>query len=153
LGIGSEALTHIFDFAPKVRAKDCVLVGVRDVDSRERRLIRASGVNVFTMRDIDELGMRTVMQQSLELATRDTEGFVVSFDLDVVDPDEAPGVGTAVPGGITFRETHLAMEIIADSKKMLALEIVEVNPILDTLNRTAVLSVGLASSALGKKIL
>lgn len=153
LGIGPEALTHIFGFAPKVRAKDCVLIGVRDVDTRERRQIRASGVNVFTMRDIDELGMRTVMQQSLEIATRDTEGFVVSFDLDVVDPDEAPGVGTAVPGGITFRETHLAMEIIADSKKMLALEIVEVNPILDTFNRTAALAVGLAASALGKKIL
>src|SRR5215469_7107781 len=153
LGVGPEALTQILGFGPKLLAKDCVLVGVRDVDARERRQIRACGVNVFTMRDVDELGMRTVMQRSVDLATSDTEGLAVSFDMDVVDPDEAPGVGTAVPGGITFREAHLAMEIIADSKKMLSLEIVEVNPILDTLNRTAALAVGLASSALGKKIL
>jgi arginase len=153
LGFGPEALTQILGFGPKLLAKDCVLVGIRDVDARERRQIRAAGVNVFTMRDIDELGMRTVIQRSIDLASSDTEGFAVSFDMDVVDPDEAPGVGTAVPGGITFREAHLAMEIIADSKKMLSLEIVEVNPILDTFNRTAALAVGLASSALGKKIL
>jgi arginase len=153
LGIGPDALTSIFNFAPKVQAKDCVLVGVRDVDSQERKQIHGSGVNVFTMRDIDELGMRLVMQRSLDLATRDTAGVAISFDMDVVDPDEAPGVGTAVPGGMTFREAHLAMEIIADSKKMVSLEIVEVNPILDTLNRTAALAVGLVSSALGKKIL
>jgi len=89
----------------------------------------------------------------VELALRDTAGFAVSLDMDVVDPAEAPGVGTAVPGGMTFREAHLAMEIIADSKGMVSLEIVEVNPILDTLNRTAALAVGLASSAFGKKIL
>jgi arginase len=153
LGIGPEALTNIYGFRPKLQAKDCVLVGVRDLDARERKLVHSSGVNVFTMRDIDELGMRLVMQRSLDLATRDTAGVAVSFDMDVVDPDEAPGVGTAVPGGVTFREAHLAMEIIADSKKMLSLEIVEVNPILDTLNRTAALAVGLVSSALGKKIL
>lgn len=153
LGMGPEALTSIFNFAPKVQAKDCVLVGVRDVDAQERKQIHGSGVNVFTMRDIDELGMRLVMQRSLDLATRDTAGVAISFDMDVVDPDEAPGVGTAVPGGMTFREAHLAMEIIADSKKMVSLEIVEVNPILDTLNRTAALAVGLVSSALGKKIL
>lgn len=153
LGIGPEPLTGIYGFVPKVQAKDCVLVGARDLDPRERKQIHASGVNVFTMRDIDELGMRLVMQRSLDLATRDTAGVAISFDMDVVDPDEAPGVGTAVPGGITFREAHLAMEIIADSKKMVSLEIVEVNPILDTLNRTAALAVGLVSSALGKKIL
>lgn len=153
LGIGPEALTSIFNFAPKVQAKDCVLVGVRDLDAQERKQIHGSGVNVFTMRDIDELGMRLVMQRSLDLATRDTAGVAISFDMDVVDPDEAPGVGTAVPGGMTFREAHLAMEIIADSQKMVSLEIVEVNPILDTLNRTAALAVGLVSSALGKKIL
>ncbi|HUI41178.1 MAG TPA: arginase [Terriglobia bacterium] len=153
LGVGPEELTRIAGPEPKLLAKNCVLVGVRDLDARERRQIHATGVNVFTMRDIDELGMRTVMQRSLDLATRDTEGFAVSFDMDVVDPDEAPGVGTPIPGGITFREAHLAMEIIADSKKMLSLEIVEVNPILDTLNRTAALAVGLAASALGKKII
>jgi arginase len=153
MGIGPEPLTNIFDYIPKVQAKDCVLVGARDLDARERKQIHASGVNVFTMRDIDELGMRLVIQRSIDLVSRDTAGFAVSFDMDAVDPDEAPGVGTAVPGGITFREAHLAMEIIADSRKMLSLEIVEVNPILDTLNRTAALAVGLVSSALGKKIL
>jgi len=153
LGLGPDALTKILGFCPKVLAKDCVLVGARDLDARERRQIRHSGINVFTMRDIDEQGMRAVMQKSVELALRDTAGFAVSLDMDVVDPAEAPGVGTAVPGGMTFREAHLAMEIIADSKGMVSLEIVEVNPILDTLNRTAALAVGLASSAFGKKIL
>ena len=153
LGLGPDPLTKIFGYAPKVLAKDCVLVGARDLDARERRQIRHSGINVFTMRDIDEQGMRAVMERSVGLALRDTAGFAVSLDMDAVDPAEAPGVGTAVPGGITFREAHLAMEIIADSKAMVSLEIVEVNPILDTLNRTASLAVGLASSALGKKIL
>jgi arginase len=153
LGLGPDTLTKIFGYCPKVLAKDCVLVGARDLDARERRQIRHSGINVFTMRDIDEQGMRAVMQKSVELAMRDTAGFAVSLDMDVVDPAEAPGVGTAVPGGMTFREAHLAMEIIADSKGMVSLEIVEVNPILDTLNRTAALAVGLASSAFGKKIL
>lgn len=153
LGLGADPLTKIFGYAPKVLPKDCVLLGARDLDARERRQIRHSGINVFTMRDIDEQGMRAVIERSVELALRDTAGFAVSLDMDVVDPAEAPGVGTAVPGGITFREAHLAMEIIADSKGMVSLEIVEVNPILDTLNRTASLAVGLASSALGKKIL
>lgn len=153
LGMGPEALTHIFDYAPKVQAKNCVLVGARDLDAVERRAVHDSGIRVFTMRDIDEQGLRAVMEKSIAHATDSTGGFAVSFDMDVVDPDEAPGVGTPVPGGITFREAHLAMEIIADSKKMVSLEIVEVNPILDTHNRTASLAVGLASSALGKKIL
>lgn len=153
LGQGPEALTRIFDYTPKVQAKDCALIGARDLDSRERRIVKESGVNVFTMRAIDELGMRAVMERSLELATQGTAGFVVSFDMDVVDPDEAPGVGTPVRGGITFREAHLAMEMIADCKKMLALEVVEINPIIDILNKTAILGVGLVTSALGKKIL
>jgi arginase len=115
--------------------------------------VKDSGINVFTMRAIDELGMRTVMEKSLALATEGTAGFVVSFDMDAVDPDEAPGVGTPVRGGITFREAHLAMEMVADSRKMLAMELVEINPIIDILNKTAILGVGLISSALGKKIL
>ena len=153
LGYGPDALTKIFGYAPKLRAKDSVLVGARDLDTRERRIVKDAGVHVFTMRDIDEEGMRSVMERSIELATRSTAGFAVSFDMDVVDPDEAPGVGTPVAGGITFREAHLAMEIIADSKQMLSLEVVEVNPILDVHNRTAALAVGLITSALGKKIL
>jgi len=153
LGHGADSLTQIFGFAPKVQPENCVLIGARDLDGRERRLVKESGVHVFTMRDIDEQGMRAVLEKSLALATADTAGFVVSFDMDVVDPDEAPGVGTPVRGGITYREAHLAMEMIADSKKMLALELVEINPIIDILNRTAILGVGLVSSALGKKIL
>lgn len=153
LGYGPESLIKICGFSPKVEGRNCALVGVRDIDPREQRIVKESGVNIFTMRDIDELGMRVVMQRSLDLASRDTEGFAVSFDMDVVDPDEAPGVGTPVPGGITYREAHLAMEIIADSERMVSLEVVEVNPILDVHNRTASLGVGLVSSALGKKIL
>ncbi len=153
LGYGPESLTRILGYAPKVQAKNCVLIGARDLDSRERRIVKESGIHVFTMRDIDEHGMREVMEKSLALAAEGTAGFVVSFDMDVVDPSEAPGVGTPVNGGITFREAHLAMEMIADSKKMLALEVVEINPIIDILNKTAILGVGLVTSALGKKIL
>lgn len=153
LGLGPESLAKIFGYAPKIQAKDCVLIGARNLDERERRIVKKSGVRVFTMRAIDEQGMRHVMEKSLETATESTAGFVVSFDMDVVDPSEAPGVGTPVRGGITFREAHLAMEMIADSGKMLALEIVEINPIIDTANRTANLGVGLVTSALGKKIL
>ncbi len=153
LGLGPEPLSGIFGFAPKIRPEHCVLVGARDLDSRERRQVRDSGVKVFTMRAIDEQGMRAVMEKSLALASEDTAGFVVSFDMDVMDPGEAPGVGTPVRGGITFREAHLAMEMVSDSKKMVAMELVEINPIIDILNKTAVLGVGLVSSALGKKIL
>lgn len=153
LGQGPEALTRIFGFAPKMAARNCVLIGVRDLDARERRLVKDSGVNVLTMRDIDEQGMRAVMEKSIGLATASTAGFVVSFDMDAVDPDEAPGVGTPVRGGITFREAHLAMEMVADCKKMLAFELVEINPIIDVMNKTAILGVGLVASAVGKKIL
>jgi arginase len=153
LGFGPEALTKIMGYAPKLRAPNCVLIGTRNLDARERGLVKKSKVRVFTMRDIDERGMRAVMEKSLAVATRGTAGFVVSFDMDAVDPSEAPGVGTPVRGGITFREAHLAMEMIADSGKMLALELVEINPIIDLHNKTAILGVGLVSSALGKKIL
>ena len=153
LGFGADALTKIFGFAPKLKPDKCVLVGARDLDSRERRQVRDSGIHVFTMRAIDEQGMRTVMEEALAIATADTAGYLTSFDMDVVDPDEAPGVGTPVRGGITFREAHLAMEMISDSKKMVALDLVEINPIIDILNKTAILGVGLVSSALGKKIL
>ena len=153
LGQGPEPLTGIFGYAPKLRPEKCVLIGVRDLDARERRMVKESRVNAFTMREIDEQGMRGVMEKSLALATEGTAGFVVSFDMDVVDPDEAPGVGTPVRGGITFREAHLAMEMIADTKKMLGFELVEINPIIDVMNKTAILGVGLVASALGKKIL
>ncbi len=153
LGYGPKALTHIFGYAPKIRARNCALIGARNLDARERRTVKESKVKVFTMRGIDERGLRAVMEESLKVATQGTAGFVTSFDMDVVEPSEAPGVGTPVRGGITFREAHLAMEMIADSRKMVALELVEINPIIDVHNRTAMLGVGLVSSALGKKIL
>ena len=153
LGRGPESLTHIFGFAPKLRPEKCALIGVRDLDATERQVVRGSGVTVFTMREIDELGMRIVMERAIAVASRGTAGFVVSFDMDVVDPGEAPGVGTPVRGGITFREAHLAMEMVADSGKMLAFELVEINPIIDAMNKTAILGVGFTASALGKKIL
>jgi arginase len=153
LGFGPEPLAKLFDYAPKIEPKRCVLIGARNLDTHEQTLVKNSGINVFTMRTIDELGMSEVMEKSLAIATDGTAGFVVSFDVDVVDPSEAPGVGTPVPGGITFRETHLAMEMIADSKKMLSLEVVEINPIYDIANQTGILAVGLVTSALGKRIL
>lgn len=153
LGFGPEPLANIFGFSPKIQPKNCVLIGARNLDAREATLVNESGIHVFTMRNIDERGMRAVMEKSLSLATERTAGFVVSLDMDVVDPSEAPGVGTPVRGGITFREAHLAMEMVADSRKMLSLEVVEINPIIDSGNRTAALGVGLVNSALGKKIL
>jgi arginase len=153
LGFGPEALTNIYGFAPKLQAARSVLIGVRSLDAREADTLKKSGVHVFTMRDIDEQGMRAVMEKSLAVTNTGTAGFMVSFDMDVMDPSEAPGVGTPVRGGLTFREAHLALEMIADSGKMLSLEMVEVNPIIDIMNKTAILGEGLISSALGKKIL
>lgn len=153
LGRGPRELTSIFGYTPKVEGRNVVLVGVRDVDIRERSFVRESGVNAFTMRDIDEYGLRNIMQQAVALAGEGTAGFHLSLDMDVVDPDEAPGVGTPVRGGMTYREAHLAMEMICDCSSMLSMEIVEVNPVLDEANRTALLGVELVMSAMGKRIL
>ncbi|MDX2268070.1 MAG: arginase [Bryobacter sp.] len=153
LGLGPHELTHLAGFSPKVNPRNVVLIGVRDVDDAESENIRQSGVKVFTMREVDEMGMRSVMEHAIGTATDGTDGFHLSFDMDGVDPDEAPGVGTPVRGGLTYREAHLAMELINDSGSLASLEIVEVNPVLDTANRTALLAVELAASALGKKIL
>jgi arginase len=152
-GMGPKELTHLAGVAPMVDPDRIVLVGIRDVDLTESPNVRKAGVNWFTMRDIDERGMRAVMEDAVRIASTGTAGFHVSFDMDSLDPDEAPGVGTPVRGGITYREAHLAMEIIADSGKMTSLEIVEVNPVIDVANRTALLGVELALSALGKRIL
>jgi arginase len=153
MGLFESPLTDLYGFSPKVQPQNCVLVGIRDVDEHERLNIRKSGVHVFTMRDIDERGMRTVMEEALRLAGRGTVGYHVSLDLDWIDPEDAPGVGTPVWGGATYREGHLAMEIIADHGRMLSFEMVEVNPVLDERNQTAELAVELALSAFGKKIL
>jgi arginase len=153
MGLFQSPLSDLYGFSPKVRAENCVLVGIRDVDEHERVNIRKAGVHVFTMRDIDERGMRSVMEEALRLAGRGTVGYHVSLDLDWIDPEDAPGVGTPVWGGATYREAHLAMEIIADHGRMLSFELVEVNPVLDERNQTAELAVELALSAFGKKIL
>jgi len=153
MGYGPPELTELMGFKPKVAPQNIVLVGVRDLDSQEKKLVKKSGVHVFTMRDIDERGMREVMSDALKYAMDDTAGIAVSLDMDFVDPSDAPGVGTPVRGGVTYREAHLAMEMIADSEAMVSLEIVEINPVIDEHNRTALLGVELALSGLGKKIL
>jgi arginase len=153
IGSGPRALTHIYGYAPKVDPKNVALVGIRDVDALEKPHVKNSGVRAFTMRDIDERGMRAVVEEALQIVSAGTEGFDVSLDMDAVDPEIAPGVGTPVRGGLSYREAHLAMEMIGDSGRMLALEVVEVNPVYDEANRTAMLAVELVSSALGKRIL
>ncbi len=153
LGLGVPELMDLKGFRPKLDPRHCVLIGVRDVDPLERENVRRSGLTVFTMRELDELGMRVVMERALEIASRGTAGFHVSLDMDVFDPFYAPGVGTPVPGGATYREGHLAMELIADSHKLLSMEIVEVNPVLDVRNHTAEFAVELILSAFGKRIL
>jgi arginase len=152
LGMGPAELSNLLGWQPKVLPQHTVLVGIRDVDEAERENIRRAGITAYTMRDIDEMGLRAVMEKAIEAAANGTAGYHVSMDMDWVDPEEAPGVGTPVPGGATYREAHLAMEILADHGGMLSLELVEVNPILDEHNRTAELAVQLICSAFGKKI-
>ena len=153
VGHGPPELVNLLGFAPKVDAANVALVGIRDVDELERGQLKNTGVRAFTMRDIDELGMRDVMKDALAIVSNGTAGFHLSLDLDFVDPEFAPGVGTPVRGGATYREAHLAMEMICDSARMLSMEVVEVNPVIDQFNRTAELAVELILSALGKKIL
>jgi arginase len=153
IGTGPAELTGIAGHVPMIHPDNVAIVGLRSVDDIERYNVRGAGVHPFTMRDIDERGMRTVMQQAIHAVSSNTSGFHLSFDLDAVDPDEAPGVGTPVHGGITYREAHLAMEMICDSGLMTSLELVELNPVMDVANRTAILGVELIMSALGKRIL
>ena len=153
IGHGAPELAELLGYKPKVEARNVAIVGVRDLDAKERRLVKESGVHAFTMRDIDERGMREVMSEALRVTTDDTDGIAVSLDMDFVDPSDAPGVGTPVRGGVTYREGHLAMEMIADSEAMAALEVVEINPVIDLHNKTALLGVEMVLSAMGKKIL
>jgi arginase len=153
MGYGPPELTKLAGITPMVEPRSVALVGIRDLDSKERRLMKDSGVHVFTMRDIDERGMREVMAEALRFTTDDTTGVAVSLDMDFVDPTDAPGVGTPVRGGVTYREAHLALEMIADSESMVSFELVEINPVIDEHNTTALLGVELVLSGLGKKIL
>jgi arginase len=152
--LGSEpAELHMAPFSPAVLPRHTVLVGVRNLDEVEKKIVRASKVNVFTMKDIDNLGITEVMARAIAIASKGTGGFHVSYDLDVCDPAVAPGVGTPVRGGLSYREAHVVMEMVAESGKMTSLDLVEVNPTLDIRNTTAELGAELALSALGKSIL
>ncbi len=153
LGSEPQELAAIAGFAPVVTPAHTVLIGVRNLDEREKELVRASGVHVFTMKDIDRLGIASVAEQAVAIAAAGTAGIHVSFDMDVCDPSIAPGVGTPVKGGLDYREAHLLMEIVADCGLLTSLDLVEVNPTLDIRNTTAELGTELALSALGLKIL
>jgi len=152
LGLGDDRFTGLGRPGPKADPRNVALVGVRDLDPGERDNLRQLGVRVFTMRDVDERGMAAVMSDAIRAASDGTAGIHLQLDMDVLDPEEAPGTGTPVPGGITYREAHLAMEMIADAGNLLAMDVVEVNPILGFRNQTAELAVELTLSALGKRI-
>ena len=151
-GIGHSDLTNVCGWCPKINTETIVIVGVRDLDPAERERLHANAIHVFTISDIDQLGMPEVMRQALTIAGRHNDGIHLSLDMDALDPKEAPGVGTPVRGGLTYREAHLAMEMIADAHNLVSMDVVEVNPILDRENATASLAVELVLSALGKKI-
>jgi len=153
MGYGPPELADLAGVKPMIEPRNVALVGIRELDSKERRFAKESGVHVFTMRDVDERGMREVMAEALRFAGDDTAGIAVSLDMDFVDPSDAPGVGTPVRGGVTYREAHLALEMIADSHAMVSFELVEINPVIDLHNTTALLGVELVLSGLGKKIL
>ncbi|HEY3422533.1 MAG TPA: arginase [Methanocellaceae archaeon] len=153
VGKGTKSLVGKMGVKTRVCEDHCVLIGARDLDLLEREALKKSKVTVFTMRDIDEHGMFRTMQEALKIACEGVDALHVSFDLDSMDPVEAPGVGTPVQGGITYREAHLAMELISECDKLRSLEMVELNPILDRHNVTGKLAIGLITSALGKKIL
>jgi arginase len=153
LGHEPTELARIGAAAPKVDPATTVLIGVRNLDEREKIAVRDSRVHVFTMKDIDRQGIASIAEEAVKLATQGTAGIHVSFDMDVCDPSIAPGVGTPVKGGLDYREAHMLMEIVADSGMLAALDMVEVNPTLDVRNATAQLGTELALSALGMKIL
>jgi arginase len=153
LGIGHERLTNILGFSPKIKPENIVIVGARDLDPGERKLIKDMGIKVFTMHEIDRLGMTYVMEEAIKHASNGTDGVHLSLDLDGLDPHDAPGVGTPVMGGISYRESHLAMEILAEADILTSAEFVEVNPILDHGNKTANVAVALMGSLFGEKLL
>lgn len=153
LGLGHKVLTEFGGSSPKVKRDHVVIVGARDLDKAERELIRQVGVRVFTMEDIDRRGMAAIMEETLHIATSGTEGVHLSLDLDALDPFYTPGVGTPVNGGITYRESRLAMEMIAQSGSLLSADFVEVNPTLDRDNRTAHVAVNLIATVLGEELL
>jgi arginase len=153
LGHGDHEFSHVAGKEPALAAANTALVGIRDLDAAEREHAQEWKLRVLTMRAIDERGVRAVLQEAIATALAGTAGIWASFDMDCLSPENAPGVGTAVPGGMTIREAHLAMEMLADTGKMIGMDLVEVNPVLDERNRTAELATELILSALGKRIL
>jgi arginase len=153
LGYGPAELTRIYDFSPKLIPENVVMIGIREVDKEERELVKRSGVRVFTMKEIDRRGIGNVMEEALSIVTANTDGFSVTLDADFLDPFDTPGVATPVRGGADYREAHLAMEMVADTGKMVSFEITEINPILDVHNKTANVGMELVLSAFGKQIL
>jgi arginase len=152
-GYGDSRLMNVAGPAPKVSAHSIALVAVRELDPGERSLLREAGVHVFTMHEIDRLGLPAVIELALDRLTSQVDSIHLSLDLDVVDPRQAPGVGTPVLGGLSYRETHLAMELLAESGRLVSMDVVEVNPVLDNHNETAQLAMQFTLSALGKRIL
>ncbi|WP_332693990.1 arginase [Halalkalibacter lacteus] len=153
LGLGHPLLTEIGGYAPKIKPENIVIIGARSIDEGERELIRKKGLKVFTMHEIDRKGMTRVMEETIHYLETNTDGVHLSLDLDAIDPLDAPGVGTPVLGGITYRESHLAMEMLAEAAIITSAEFVEVNPILDNKNKTADVATELVASLLGKKLI
>lgn len=153
LGHGDPDLSNILGQCPAVKPENVVLLGIRDIDDNERKIIRESGIKVFTMSDIDELGMTDVSRQTLQIVTANTAGFHISFDVDGCDPTVIPGSGTLVPGGVSFREAHQLLENCANTGRMTSMEVVELNPFLDQANISAERAVALIQSAFGRSIL
>lgn len=153
IGLGHRSLTDIAGFSPKVNPENVVIIGARSLDEGERILIKEKGIKVYTMHEIDRLGMTKVMEETINYLKEKTDGVHLSLDLDGLDPHDAPGVGTPVMGGISYRESHLAMEMLQEAQIITSAEFVEVNPILDEKNKTAICAVGLMGSLFGEKLL
>lgn len=152
LGVGHPALTGIHGYSPKVKPENLVVIGARDLDAGEKKLIREMGLRVYTMHEVDRMGMAAVMVETIDYLKERTDGIHLSLDLDGMDPLDAPGVGTPVVGGISYRESHLAMEMLAEAGMVVSAEFVEINPILDERNKTAKVAVALIGSLLGDKL-
>lgn len=153
LGLGHPDLTNCAGEGPKVSPEHVAIIGARSLDEGEKRTIQENGIHVFTMHEIDRMGMAKVVEEALNIVTNGTDGVHLSLDLDGIDPNEAPGVGTPVAGGVTYRESHLALEIISQADVLTSAEFVEVNPILDVENKTAKVAVALIGSVFGERVL
>lgn len=153
LGLGDSRLTGIADIMPKVKPENCVVIGARSIDDLEKSNIKKAGIQVYTMNDVDKLGIHRIISRVLKQFSQTVDHIHVSFDVDSIDPSVAPGVGTPVPGGLSYREAHLLMETIAECGCMASLEITEVNPILDAMNKSAEFTVDIVASSMGQRIL